>query len=501
MPEVAVHFGQLHADEPTFRNPGVIRALNVIPRANSFGPMRALTTISANALADRPLGSISARDAAGNTFVYVGTAAVLYENVNNTFTDESIAGGYSTAADDVWEFVVWNANNRIIATNYGNEVQSMVIGGGAAGAFANMITSTNTPRGKHVGIVGRFVVLGFTNDETDGERPSRVWWSGINDEADFTPSAATQCDFEDLASGGVVQKIVGGTEYGLIFQRDQVRTMRYVGPGNIFDVLPLNFAPGTPIPNSVIAYKGNVFYIAEDGFMALRGTEVQHIGTSRVDRFFWDQFDILDRRFISAAVDPVNKLVAWAFPGAGASSNLPNRILMCKYDELKWAEAQIDTSLLLATETQGYTLDSLDTVGTDIDNATIFDESLDSDKWRGGAFRFAAFNQTNSLSFFTGATLGATIETGDMMPEEGRNWQINGVRVAVDGGDARAAVAKRSRLTDAVTYGPTSDMNVNGFCPLRSDGRYQRIRLSLSSSTSWSHVQGLSVDYVLRGLR
>ncbi len=499
MPEIAISFGDLRTDDPAFRNSGVIKALNLTPRSSSYGPFRELTSQS-NAISARVLGSISVRDASANVFVYAGDATKLYEMINYTFTDES-NGTYTTAVDDGWEFASWAVKNKIIACNYADPVQSIDIGGGASGAFADMITSTLKPKAKHIGIVGRFVVLGFTNDGSDGEKSNRVWWSGIEDETDFDPDAATQCDFEDLASGGIVQRIIGGTEYGLIFQSNMVRTMRYVGPGPIFELLPLNYAPGTPIANSVIAYKGNVFYISEDGFMALRGTQVEHIGTDRIDRAFFDQFDVTNRRYVSAAIDPINKVVGWAFPGTNATAGLPNKILLCRYDLNKWAEVEIDTEFLLQTETQGYTLESLDDLGTDIDDAGVFDESFDSDKWKGGQFRFGAYDQSHKLGHFVGATLAATIETGDILPAEGRNWQINGARVLVDGGSARVSVAKRARLTDAVSYGSASDMNVNGFCPLRSDGKYQRLRLSLTSSTSWSHVQGLAIDGLQRGVR
>lgn len=505
MPDLPISFGQLLQDDPAFQTSGVTRAVNVIPRSESFGPVRQLVPIT-NALTARVRGAISARDSSDNVFVYAGDATKLYESTNNSFTDESKGGGYSTADGDSWEFAVWTANNKVIATNYTDPVQSIAIGGGGAGAFADMITSTNVPKAKHIGIVDRFVVLGFTNEVGDGERPNRVWWSAIQDETDFDPDAATQSDFEDLATGGIVQRIIGGsqlgggTEYGLIFQQNMVRTMRYVGEGVIFELLPLNFAPGTPIPGSVVAYKGNVFYIAEDGFMALKGTSVQHLGDRRVDRMFWDEFDPGNKRFVSAAVDPLNKIVAWAYPGAGAT-NLPNKILYCKYDELKWAEAEIETEMLLTTETQGFTLDGLDALGTDIDDAGVFDESLDSDKWKGGAFRFAAFDRDHKMNFFTGPTLPASIETGDIQPAPGQRWQANGVEVYVDGGDAMASVAVKDKLTDIVNYTVSSGMNAQGVCPVRTEGRFQRIRISLSGSTSWSHIQGINIPYVFRGNR
>jgi len=478
----------------------VITARNVIPRTKSYGPFRKLTVIS-DALTARCLGAVSVRDVSDNVYVYAGDTSKLYEMLNNSFNDESKAGGYSTNTDDSWEFAIWNQNNQIIATNYADPVQALTIGGGASGAFADLFTSATPPKAKHVGIVHRFAVFGFMNDPSDGVVTNRVQWTEIGNAANIAPGAATQSDYEDLATGGVVQRIIGGTEYGLIFQNNAVRTMRYVGAGPVFDLFQINYAPGTPISNGIIAHKGMVFYISEDGFMGINGVNVEPIGTERIDRYFWDQFDITNRRYVSTGIDPVNKIVAWAFPGTGASSNLPNRILMYKYDEGKWSEAEIDTELLLSTETQGYTLDSLDDLGTDIDNAGVFDESFDSDKWRGGSYRFAAFDQAHKLNFFTGPSLAATIETGDLQPDTGKRWQCNGARVLVDGGDARVSVAGRTRLKDTVTYGSSSDMNIDGVCKLRSEGRYQRFRLSLSSSTSWSHVQGLGIQYELKGGR
>lgn len=503
MPEpLFIPFGELKPDMPAFRSDGLMTALNVVPRTNSYSPFRRLAAISTNTLTERCLGAITARDVNDNIYVYAGDENRLYELTNNAFAEESSSAAvYSTGTNDVWEFIVWAQNNVIIATNYADAIQSMTLGGGASGAFANMITSTNRPRAKHIGVVNSFVVLGNTYDTTDGVKSSRVWWGGIRDETDFDPSAATQCDYEDLATGGVVHKIVGGTEYGLIFQERMVRTMRYVGGGVVFELLPINYVPGCALPNSVIAHHGQVFYISDVGFMGMAGVNAQPIGNNRIDRDFWSEFDVSDRRYVSSAIDPVNKIVAWAYPNSSASTNLPNRIIMCKYDELKWAHAEVDTEILLSSEDQGYTLDSLDDVSTDIDNASAFDESLDSNKWKGGTFRFGAFDQSHRLSFFTGATLGATLDTGDIQPTNGRHWQVNGARPLVDGSDARVSVATRERLKDSVSYGPSADLNVSGNCKVRSHGRYQRFRLSLSSCTSWSHVQGLELDYSMRGRR
>ncbi len=499
--KLTLPFGPYLPDRASFRNPGVLVARGVVPREpGTYGPLRELETVS-NSLSSRCLGAISARDVSNNVYVYAGDASKIYELAGGTFTDQSKGGGYTVSNGDGWEFVIWDKTKRIIATNYADPVQYMGIGLGSSSAFADLITGTNKPKARHAAIIEQFLVLGNTNDATDGMRPSRLWWSARGNEVNFDPDASTQSDYEDLATGGWVQKIVGGNEYGLVFQTDMVRTMRYIGPTAVFEILPINNAPGTPIPNSVIAHKGNVYYIAEDGVFAIQGGAVVPVGSDKVDFTFWSQFDINNKSAVSAAVDPVKKLICWAFPGAGASSNLPNKVLMLKYDEGRFAEADIDTEILFRTETQGYTLDTLDTLGTNIDSSAVFGESFDSDRYKGGSLRFGAFDQTHRLGFFTGATRKATIETGDIQPKDGMNWQINAVRPLIDGGTADIAVAKRARLTDGIFYGTASPMNVDGVCPVYAEGRYMRFRTSLTSSTSWDHIQGLQLYFEMTGER
>jgi len=499
--KLTLPFGKLLPDRAAFRSEGLTIAKNVVPHEpGSYGPFRSLVEVS-NALSARCYGGVSARDKDNNVFVYAGDSSKLYELVGSTFTDQSKGGGYTLAADDIWEFAVWYKNNKVFATNLTDPVQSMGTGLGSSTAFADLFTSTAKPKGKHIAIIGNFLMLGNTNDATDGQQAARVWWSAFGDETDMDPDAATQCDYEDLAAGGWVQRIVGGTEYGLVFQQDMVRTARYVGAGVVFELLPINNAPGTPIPNSVIAHKGRVFYIAEDGFFAFNGGAVEPIGTSQIDRYFWDQFDITNKRAVTAAIDPIKKLVCWGFPGSGAVAGLANRILMYKWDEGRWSEAEVDHDILFRTETAGYTLDTLDTVGTSIDDSSAFPVSFDADRWKGGSLRFGAFTDTHKLAFFTGSTRGGSIETGDVQPVDGQRWQVNSVRPLVDGGDVGISVATRSRLKDTVSYGTASTMNADGLCNYRREGRYHRFRASLTASTSWEHIQGVQIDYELTGER
>ena len=48
------------------------------------------------------------------------------------------------------------------------------------------------------------------------------------------PDAQTQSDFEDRPSLGWVQRIVGGIEYGIVFQQTAVTCLSYAGPALVF---------------------------------------------------------------------------------------------------------------------------------------------------------------------------------------------------------------------------------------------------------------------------
>lgn len=505
-----VPFGEWMPDLPSYNNPGATVANGVIPKATSYGPVAGLTNIY-TALTARCLGAVSARDASNNIYLYAGDAAKLYEGVNNTFTDQSIAAGYTVAADDVWEFAIDHKNAIIIATNGTDAIQSIGIGLGSSTAFAIMATSTEKPKAKHVAIVKDFIVIGNTT-YSDGHKPFRVGWSGIGpDQTDFDPDATTQSDYQDLAEGGWVQKIVGGAEYGVIFQNELIRRMEYVGSPLVFSFPAVDRHRGTNIPGSVVGFGRNIFFISDEGFFRFDGTGSIPIGANKVDKTFWNQFDISNKRAVSAAIDLQNKLVAWVFPGSGSTGSLPNKIYFYQWDQNRWSEADIDTEWVIPAATQGYTLESLDNVLTGGGSPgggaaasgvdTVGAASFDSDVWKGGQFRFSAFDQDHKLSYFTGSNLAATLETGEFTAFPGRRARVRSIRPEVDGGTLTVAVAGRQLLTATATYDTAASINSIGECSVDNSARYHRARVSIAAGGTWTHAQGVEATVAVSARR
>jgi len=492
VPPIVIPYGGWKPDLSPLGNPGETEALNVLPVADGYAPLKSLA-VQTDALTARAIGAAAARDTSGTVHFYAGDATKLYKLGGSSFADASGAT-YTTAADDPWEFAQFG--NTLVASNYADAVQSVSVGGAT---FGDLITSTEKPKFRHIDIIRDFLVGGNTNSTADGVKPNRVHWSALNDAADFDPDAATLCDYQDLTEGGWVQRVMGGVEFGLIFMQHAIYRMTFVGSPLIFDFDPVDRKRGTPIPGSVIGFGRATFFISEEGFFFTNGTEAQPIGHNQVDKTFWNQFDMTNSARVSATVDPVNKIVAWAFPGTDNTAGAPNKIFMFNWADDRWSQADVDTEVLVRAMTLGYTLETLDNVGTDIDDSAVFGFSFDSPVWQGGIFKQAAFDTDHKLNFFDGDAMAATITTGD------RDFQTRGklinTRPLVDGGTVTAASASRARLQDTVTYGSASSMTTNGDCPLISEGRYHRLKTSVASAGSWNKAVGIEARFSPTGRR
>lgn len=484
---ITIPFAGWMPDRAALGNPGMIEALNVIPTKDGFGPLADFGTAQSSALTARCQGMFYAIDVNGTVYLFAGDATKLYQLGlgTTTWSDVSKSGGYTTAADGKWEFARFGTS-VIMATNFDDAVQSMTIGGTI---FADVITSTQKPKARHIAATRDFVVLGNTYDTTDGNRPSRIWWSAISDENDFAPDADTQCDFQDLTKGGWVQALAGNIEYFLVIQETQVSRATYVGSPLVFDIQVISDEHGTPLPGSVISLGRRTWFIDERGFMECDGLTVTPIGHEQVDKEFWDNFDVTYRSLVSAAIDPVRKVVFWSFATTG--NVIPNKLFMFNYVERTWANANVTIDIIGSVANQGLSLDDLDTITTDLDALPF---SLDSRAWTGGTSRLGAFKTDDKLYHFDSSNLAATLETGEKQLFPGRVAKVKNTRPLTDGGTITVAAAPRFTQQATATFGSAASANSFGENPLMSVGRYHRFRTSIAAAGTWTHAQGIQIE-------
>lgn len=497
-----IPFTEYTPDQPEFQNPGSSVMTNVLPRtAGSYGPAPQASATT-GALSARCQGAAYVRDNASNVWGFAGDVSKLYKNVagSTSWVDVSKSGGYATGTDERWSFALYG--ERVIAANYTDPIQSYVMN--SSSAFANL--SSGAPKARYMAIVRDWLMVANTSDPIDGAMPQRLWWSAIDDPTNFpTPGSATaaqlQSDYNDLAGdGGCIQGLVGtlsGADVA-IFQEKLIWRGQYVGPPVVFAFTKVEGARGTPAPGSIVVVGGIVYYLADDGFYAFDGMQSVPIGRGKVDKTFWADVAVQYLFRITAAVDPVNKIIYWAYPGPQNASGTPNRILAFNYDLGRWSKLEQSVEVMARALSTGYTLDQLDQFGT-LETLAF---SLDSRAWTGGALNLACFDTSHKLALFAGAPLAATMETSEANINDKGLTHLSRVWPMVDATDAQITIGSRNRLADSVTWGSAVSMtSTTGSCPVRNTAVYQRARITIPANSNWSHAQGIQVDARRAGSR
>lgn len=465
-------------DRPALGNGGTAEALNVIPKDIGFSPLPSLEE-NTGALTAYCRGAAAALDKAKDAHFFAGDAGKLYRLTSTTWTDSSKSGGYSLSAsfEMKWEFLKWG--ETMIASSFAAPLQYIDLTGTT---FANRISSSASfkPQAHHIAAVGSFVVLGNTTDPVDGHVPNRIWWSGFEDPTDFKPDPATQCDRQDLyGNGGAVLRIIGG-DYGTIFQPNSISRLTYEGPPLIFRIDEVEPGRGALCSGGIVNLGRMTFYLSEEGFFVFNGNSSESIGESKVDKTVLADIDgdYLDR--VSALIDPVKKIVKWSYAGSGNLNGTPNKLVMFHWPTGKWSRGELEIETLANAMSAGYTLEQLDNISANIDS---FPASLDDNIFKGGNRYVGAFNTSHKFASFTGVAMDAVLDTGEIQAFPGKRTFCNNVVPLIDGGSGVSVkIGRRDREADSVVWGNSSDLNINGECPVIEAGRYLRYRAEITGN-------------------
>ena len=479
-----IEFAEWLPDQAPLGNVGV-EAKNVISWSRGYRSFPS-SAVYSDAITARAQGAYVARDNAGTVYNIAGDATKLYQlSSGTTYSNSTRAtgGAYATAADEWWQFAQWG--NTVIATNFVDDPQMMTLGGTNFSLLAG-----SPPKARYISVIRDFVCLG--NVASGGiAYPNRVQWSGINDSTAWTVSAVTQADYQDLqGDGGWVQKIIGG-EYGLVFQERAVWRMQYIGSPVIFQFDLIERARGAYSSQAVVAFGNMVFFLADDGFYMIQGgAGAVPIGDGKVDRYFLADLRTEYAYRINAVIDPINKLVIWAYPGSGSSGGTPNKLVIFNWTNGKWSRVETETECLVQYAAIYYTLEGLDAISASLDALGV---SLDSRVWTAGARSLAAFNASHKLVTFSGVAMDATLDTGEIALGQGSRTDVTNVEPLVDGSTANVSVGERNLLSAAVSFQTAVAQNDFGDVPVRSNAKFHRFRVTTTGA--FNFAQGVRVDH------
>ena len=471
-----VTFGEWLPDQP-----GVIGALttakNCYPRAVGYGPFPTEEDYSDSA-AQNLTNVVAARDVAGTTKVFASGTTRLYILDSSDFSlDDVSATTYTNAT--MWKFTQFG--NKVIGATEAHTLQAYDLT--TTANFANL--SSDAPKAKFVTVVRDFVVTGYQTDN-----PTRVQWSGINNEATWAVSATTQADFQNIPDGGRVQGVTGG-EFGIVLMDRSIYRMSYVGTPLIFQFDNISRNLGCYESNSVIQWQGITYFLSDDGFYACDGQQIVNIGAEKVNRYFFTTLREAELDLMSVAVDPSKNLVMWGY----SSTDLTYRILMYHVPTKRWAYADSTVNRIASSSTPAVTLDGLDNYSASID---ALQTSLDSRLWLGGKLQLAGVTGAKIITF-TGPAKTALIDTADISAEQNQSM-ITLVKPLVDNGSGSVAVESRLQLNATLSFPSVTAANSENRVGVRSYGRYHRVRLE-PSGNNWSSAIGVDVEIQQAGTR
>jgi len=474
-----ITFGEWTPDQPGITN-GLRRAENVYPKLVGYGAIPTVVDYSASASEDLN-NVVAGKTTAGATSVFAGGSTKLFKLDSGDLSLDNVSksGNYTTPTDQRWKFTQFG--NVIIGANGQAKLQGYNLN--SSTLFDNL--AADAPEARYVTVVRDFVVSGWQTSY-----PNRVQWSALGDESSWTTSATTQADYQDIPDGGSVVGITGG-EFGLVFMDRSIHRMSYVGSPLVFQFDNISRNLGCYEANSIIQYGGTSFFLGDDGFYACDGQNIVPIGSEKVNRFFFDNVDEGTLYLMSAAVDPVKKLIIWAY--ASNSSATPDSLLIYNFQTQKWTSGTTHVDRIASTSTPAVTLEGMDTYGTLETIMTTFDSRL----WLGGKLQLAGVDGAKIVTF-SGANATAYIETGDI-EVPGATSAITMVKPIVDDGSGSVALLSRRLLAESTVFGSQSAADSENRVAVRGVGRYHR--LQLTPTGSWTSAVGMDIDLSPLGTR
>lgn len=461
---------------------------NVLIADGSYIPAADLAVLT-DALPDPQLGALSVKALDGSIMFFAGTEDKLYLLNNTTLAFDDVSQAlttYAATSDAPWSFVAFG--NFIIAVNQNDDPQVYEIG--VDTEFRDL--GGSPPRAGIVRIWGDFVALMRL-----AGNPNRVQWSGLNDAEFWTPGSQNS-DYQDFPDGGTVQGSSQATN-PIVFLESAIQRGTFVpGSVEVFTFQKIHEKRGAKSPYSIATRGAYAFYCDEGGFFQISPDgSLNSIGFEKVDRTVFRQLQAANISKIAGAVDPFYSRVYWIVDYEG--SGVYNQMLVYDWSLTKWTTIDVSVTGIFPFATTGYTLEGLDAISSSLDDLPF---SLDSKAWQGGAPILGAFDTDNKLGAFLGDNLEATIVTQEFGDTAGGVMRTTRVYPVVDTIDTYVSIGQRFRRSDTVNWLSEQSPSYNtGQVRKRSRSRFHRFKVRIPAGTTWSHFQGVDVDFTPAGSR
>lgn len=439
---------------------------NAYPIANGYAPVGSFAAVTP-ALTDWT---------GGGAFIYKDGTTALLSGADDglySYSGTAWASEYAVAAGR-WRFS--QLRDLVVAVHGGAPVAFDL------SAMTAGVLGGSPPDAAYTATCNDFTIL--AGDPAD---LTTVTWSGFGNSEEWTAGTNQSGSFP-LPDGGRITGLAGG-EVLLVFQRQAIHRFQYVGGDAVWQRDKISSEIGCIEAGSICQAGRMVFFLSERGFMMSDGESVTPIGSETVDRTFFAAYRGATSP-IYAAVDPRHYLACWSMPGN------PGKIWAYNWLLQRWTTIALPLLAVFAAFTSNIDTDSVGGLVDDNDNP------VDSPIYSGGDPRFYVVTAAGVVGTLTGSPLAAAFETPLIELAPGYRIRPHKARPIADAVTGiTLTLDARQRLGDAEAKRSRTTIRTSGDMPVRSNGRYFTMRLDVAAGTSWSFMQGLSVEAGSGGTR
>jgi hypothetical protein len=239
-----------------------------------------------------------------------------------------------------------------------------------------------------------------------------------------------------------------------------------------------------------VSRDGKVFFHGGDGFYAVVDGIVDPIGYDHVNRWFLRNANPVSGETVQAIVDPIHSRVYWAFSVDGGS----NLDMMLCYDwQLRrWTKTPLNgLRLIFPVVIPAMTLELLDTLYPGGIDTIPF--SLDSAIFNGARPLIGGFDASFRAGVFDGPSQAATLTTAEFPIDPTRRMRLTSAYPIVDALAPTLTPQRREQRGAAFVDRSAVSINASGWCPMRSSGRFHRIKMNVPAGAVWQYAQGIDV--------
>lgn len=487
MREVDIPLGEWLPDAPAYKNPGLVDAMNVYPSAGGYRPFSSPVAQSATTT-ETVNGAQMFFDNSSNAVIFGGSSTRLFTDRSGTVTETT---GYNATTG--WNFERYK--ELVVAVDAANDPQYLT----DIDTDDTWSTLSDAPKAARIGRVDDFLVIGDIVSDLEAGNPTvphRLRWCAKNDPtASWATDRGTLANYRDLdPKYGKITAIVGG-RFGLVFQERAIWRMDFIGSPEGFEFNLVSEDSGAIAPNSVVTIGADTFYLSQDGFRRTNGSDIENIGSSRVNEWFNDTADDANVSLTHGAVNWPQRSIVWGFYPNGGSTFAT--LLIYNFVLDRWSYSSQAVDYLVQTRVNAETLGTLATPFPS-GLGTMSAYTLGYSEWQAKDLGFAAYIESGNGSDFAtmdGAALAASFLTGDAMLAPGRRSEVLGVwpGVASESAAITTRIRTRSRHGGAAALSTAASIGADGFCPHKVDGWLHAVRMDIPASAVWDNATNLIV--------